>query len=346
MDAMGKYIYAVVESSDKSCVMGPVDTSRPYMVSWRDISALVSDMPIVDPAVMPKDALARLLVRHQQTIESLMGERTILPLRLATFADNDDEVRCLLVRGYYTIKETLQKVQGMVEVDLTAMIGDFGSFLRRVSETPEIKQLKESLLHKPEGVTPKDQMRVGLLVKQHADKQKLRVADQIHAALNHLTTDSRAHDLMDDRMVLNSAFLIRKDQQEDFDDQVEQLNERFDDGLGFRRVGPLPPYSFYTLEVRATQFEEMDWARRQLGIPDDFITVDAIKKAHRRVALTCHPDKNHDVPGIEKKFADMSRAYQMLLDYCRTSRQVEEGKGFYLNERAFEKNAILVTTPR
>lgn len=346
MDTTGKYVYAILDSSDKSCGMGPVDAGRPYMVRWRDVSALVSDRPIVDPATMPKDALARLLVTHQQTIESVMDERAILPLRLATFVDSDDEVRRILARGYDTIKETLQKVRRMAEVDLTAMIGDFGAFLRSVAQTPEIKQLKESVQHQAGPVTPQDQMRVGLLVQQHADQRKQDLAQQIHAGLGRLAADARAHDLMDDRMVLNSAFLIRKDRQEDFDNQVERLNEQFDNTLDFRRIGPLPPYSFYTLEVRVRQFEEMDWARRQLGIDDDFITVGAIKKAHHRVALACHPDKHRDVPDIEKKFADMSKAYRMLLEYSRTVGQTETGQGFYLNESAFVNNAVLVTTPR
>lgn len=346
MGTSGKYIYAVLDSNDRNCGIGPVDAGRPYMVRWRDISALVSDMPIVDPAAMPKDALGRLLVMHQQTIEKVMDERAILPLRLATFVDGDDEVRRVLAQGYDTIKKTLHKVRRMAEVDLTATISDFGSFLREVAKTPEITHLKESLLHQAGPVTLEDQMRVGLLIQQRADERKRRLAQQIHDALGRLAADSRAHDLMDERMVLNSAFLIGKDQQENFDDQVEQLNERFDNALNFRRIGPLPPYSFYTLEIRTRRFEDVDWARRQLGIDNDFITVGVIKKAHHRVALTCHPDKNRDVPDIEKKFADMSRAYQMLLDYCRTSGQAASEEGFHLNERTFETNVILVTAPR
>jgi hypothetical protein len=109
-------------------------------------------------------------------------------------------------------------------------------------------------------------------------------------------------------------------------------------------VGPLPPYSFYTLEVRKAQFEEVDWARKKLGLTDDFLTVNEIKKAHHRVALTCHPDKNPNTPGIEEKFDDMTRAYRILLDYYRASSQSEDVDGCYLNEEAFERNAMLVTT--
>ena len=103
---------------------------RAYTVSWRDISAVVTDAPVVDYTAMPKDSLARLLVRHQQVIEKVMARHTILPLRLGTCAASDEQVRRILASGYETIKDTLQKARDVVEIDVTATIGDFGSFLR------------------------------------------------------------------------------------------------------------------------------------------------------------------------------------------------------------------------
>jgi hypothetical protein len=208
----------------------------------------------------------------------------------------------------------------------------------------EIKQLKQSFLGKKGGVTIDDQMKVGVLVKKHLDKKKEMFADQIQITLGQIAEDFRMHDLMDDKMVFNSAFFINRDRQKEFEQKVDQLNDEFEDKLNFRCVGPLPPYSFYTLEVKKPQFEEIDWARKKLGLKDDFITAVEIKKAHRRSALTCHPDKNQDTPDIERKFDEMTRAYKVLLDYYRACNQSEHNEGCRLNEEAFEKNAVLVTT--
>jgi hypothetical protein len=357
MDAMGRYIYGVISGGAAEsfplegvvqfateCAQDRAEVERAYTVSWRDLSAVVTEAPVVDYAAMPKDALARLLVRHQQVIEKVMATHTILPLRLGTCAESDEHVRRILASGYETIQDALQKARDIVEIDVTACLGDFGSFLRQISQLPQVMQLKQSFLHKPGGVTVEDQMKIGMLVKQHADKEKQQMSKQIDDTLAPIAEEFKAHDLMDDKMILNSAFLIRKDRQEDFYRQVEALNTQSDDQLDFRCVGPLPPYSFYTLEVKTTNREEVDWARRQLGLCDGSITAEAIKKAHRQVALTCHPDKNPGVPGIEKKFADMSRAYRILLDYCRTSGRTEQEQGSGGNEQALEKNAILVTT--
>jgi hypothetical protein len=274
----------------------------------------------------------------------VMATHTIVPLRLGTCAENDEHVRRILASGYETIQNALQKTQDVVEIDVTACLADFGSLLRRVSQLPQVVQLKQSFLRKPGGVTVEDQVRIGMLVKQYADKEKQRMSKRFDDALAPIAEESKAHDLMDDKMVLNSAFLIRKDRREDFYRQVEALNAQSEDQLDFRCVGPLPPYSFYTLEVKATNLEEVSWARRQLGLYEGSLTAEAIRKAHRKVALTCHPDKNPGVPGIERKFADMSRACKILLDYYRTSGRTESEQGTPGKEQALEKNAILVTT--
>jgi hypothetical protein len=365
MNKTGKYIYGVINSSTEEFfdideivsfeniypfgnTTGIADNSeisdQAYTISFKDIAAIVKDSEIVDYSHMPKDTLGIWLVSHQQLIEKVMAKHTIIPMRLGTFASSDEEVRQILAKGYRTIKDIFERAKNSIEIDVVATLNDFKSFLQEVSEEEEIKQLKQSLLGEKGGVTIDDQMKVGVLVKRHLDKKKEILANQIQTALGEIAQNLKAHDLMDDKMVLNTAFLIDKNRQEEFERQVEQVNDEFEDKLNFRCVGPLPPYSFYTLEVKKPQFEEIDWAKKILGLEKDFITAIEIKKAHRKTALTCHPDKNPDTPNIEQKFDEMTRAYKILLDYYRASNQDEQDQGCYLNEEAFEKNALLVTT--
>ena len=365
MSKTGRYIYGVINSSteeffDLDEIVSFEDiylfentteiadnseiSNHAYTISFQDIAAIVKDSEIVDYNHMPKDTLGRLLVSHQQLLEKVMTKYSIIPMRLGTFAGSDEEVRQILSKGYRTIKDIFERAKNSIEIDVVATLSDFKSFLQEVSEEEEIKQLKQLLLCKKGGVTIDDQMKVGVLVKRHLDKKKEILANQIQTALGEITQNLKAHDLMDDKMVLNTAFLLDKKRQKEFEHKLDAINDKFEDKLHFRCVGPLPPYSFYTLEVKVPQFEEIDWAKKTLGLEGDFITAIEIKKAHRKTALTCHPDKNPDTPNIEQKFDEMTRAYKILLDYYRASNQDEHDEGCYLNEQSFEKNALLVTT--
>ncbi len=365
MSKTGKYIYGVVNSSTEEffdmdeiaafediypfrnsaeVVNSSKASNRAFTICFQDIAAVVSDSEIVDYSHMPKDTLGRLLVSHQQLIEKVMAKHTIIPMRLGTFASSDEEVREILSKGYRTIKDIFERAKDNIEIDIVATLNDLKSFLQEVSQEDEIRQLKQSLLNKEGGITIDDQMKVGVLVKRRLDKKKEMFANQIQAALGEIAQNLKAHDLMDDKMVLNTAFLLDKNRQKEFEHKLDEINDKFEDKLNFRCVGPLPPYSFYTLEVKKPQFEEIDWAKKKLGLEKDFITASEIKKAHRKTALTCHPDKNPDTPNIEQKFDEMTRAYKILLDYYRASNQDEHDQGCYLNEEAFEKNALLVTT--
>ena len=126
--------------------------------------------------------------------------------------------------------------------------------------------MKRTLLSNPKGVSVDDQMEFGLAVKKALDDKRRHVADSIQDALKLLCRDCREHELMDDQMVMNCAFSISRPEQDVFYARIESLNGGFSEKLNFRCVGPLPPYSFYTIEIKKLDFKDMEWAREKLGL--------------------------------------------------------------------------------
>ncbi len=332
-----KYIYGIINSNEALYFgsFGTTACEEVYTIPYQDISVVVSNSEMVDYTILPKDAVVRHLFKHQQVIEKVMEGFTVIPMRLGTFAYDEDEVRYILAKAYLMVKDIFNKISDKIEIDVVATWGDFDSVLKVIGEEKEIKGFRESLLTNPKEITVDNQMKVGAMVKNHLYKKREKYTLEIQTSLSKIIQGIKVHELMNDEMVLNTAFLINKTKQKEFDKKIEKLNTKFNNELNFRCVGPLPPYSFYTLEIKKWQFEEIDWARRKLGLQNNFATKDEIKKAHQTMAFTFHPDKNPNTSGIEREFDEITKAYKLLCEYC-------EGDSCSFSEEEFKKNAILV----
>lgn len=323
------YIYGILNSDTSLHLSVPKDllleegeSNGVYTIAYQGISALVRDSEMVDVTKMRKDILARLLVGHQMVIERIMAAQdTIIPMRLGTFAQDETEVRDILSKGYNLIKGIFEKISGKIETDIAASWGDFNSIIKEAGEDKEITEFKGELLNNPKGITADDQMKIGFMLKKELDKKRDNYARQIQEALKTVSPDFKVHELMDDKMIVNIAFLVDKDKREDFDKKVEELDAKFNAKLNFRCIGPLPPYSFYTLEIKKLKFEEIDWAKRKFEISNDIISKDEIKKAYKWQAFSAHPDKNPDNPCAEKEFNEVNKAYKIITDYCAALEQ-------------------------
>ena len=327
MEKRGKYIYGVLNSNEE-LFLGPLGVTaceEVYTVPYQDISAVVSDSEIADYTRMRKDVLAMFLIRHQKTIEKVMTlGHTIIPMRLGTFAKDEDEVKHILACGHTVIKDIFSKASDSIEIDVTAVWGNFHSILKGIGESKEIMEFKERLLASPGGVTVDDQMKIGLMVKDALDRIREGYSKAIQAAIKSVSQAFKVHEPMDDKMVVNIAFLINKARHKDFEMKVEGLNIEFNEELNFRCIGPLPPYSFYTLEIKTVKNEDIDWAKERLGILNDITSKNEVKKAYQRQAVSTHPDRNPNATGAGKEFDEVNRAYKILTEYCSALEQAKQ----------------------
>jgi hypothetical protein len=341
-----KYVYGVIAPNearpfDRIAFEREVQSATPECrtvsaIAHQDIAAVVSDSAISDHTHLLKDALARLLVQHQMVVETVMSlGYTVIPMRLGTFARDEREVREILGCGNGLVRAISAKVADRIEVDVVATWNDFGAVLKEIAEHPAIRKVKAELQAKPAGVSLEDQMRVGVMVKKLLDSARTELAEAIGAALKPVCADRREHDLMDDRMISNTAFLLDRARQSRFDQVIQELNTRFNGRLNFRCVGPLPPYSFCTLEARKIEFEKIEWARKKLGLVNDRATRDEIKQAHRQRAFACHPDRNAGSPVLGREFDEVTKAFRILDDFC-------QGELCYFDPSRFRESALQI----
>ncbi len=67
------------------------------IISFKDISAVVSEVEISDYANLPKELLTGLLLKHQRVIEKIMSfDYVVIPVKFGTSAVDEMEVKDIL----------------------------------------------------------------------------------------------------------------------------------------------------------------------------------------------------------------------------------------------------------
>jgi DnaJ-domain-containing protein 1 len=175
------------------------------------------------------------------------------------------------------------------------------------------------------------QIQAGKIVKESLDRRREEFQQRLLGSLRGAALDVQPNALVADEMVLNVAFLIEKKREEEFDEQVRKLDEALNGEVSFRIVGPLPPYSFATVDVARPSVEKLNEARRLLGLGVS-VSQAEVKQAYRRLAAQTHPDARGENGQGDEGFVRVREAYDLLTAYCRGQ---EDGDCEKTGERHF-----------
>lgn len=309
-----KYIYGIIKSQEEIS-SSIANTEDVYTLPYKDIYAVVSDTKFVDLTSLPKDKVVRYLLRHQQVLEGFMDSHTVIPVRLGTYAFSTEEVEEILSMGYRSFKNVMEKVNGRIEINVAATWKDINLVIKDIASLREIKELKDKLMSKPEGISEKDQIMVGRHIKNFLDIRREKLRCEMEDTLRKIVIESAQHALMDDRMIINTACLLDKDKKDEFENAIDGLDKGYKGNIDFRCVGPLPPYSFYTAEIKRIPLADIQKAKKSLGIRG-LITEDKLKETYKRLALITHPDR----AGGEG-FNEINNAYSLLREYITHVRE-------------------------
>jgi len=336
------YIYGIMPDFKSDDMSGLLENTEIYAIPFQDIAAIVSETNILAIDYSDRESLGHLLVRHQKTIEELMGIgfNMIIPMELGTIVNSTEKVLKILSNGYNLIRDTFLKAENLIEIDLVATWADFQNTLNEIALHPDIVAIKDDFRNKSDLLTRADQMKVGILVQDKLKAKNATVELDIMEAMTVICVDIKTHEVMNDQMITNSAFLIKRSHQETFEQLIDELDEKYKGLLNFKLVGPLPCYSFYTLEIDELNPRNVEKARIVLGLKEKTTESD-IKKAYLTKARLFHPDTNMGIID-NKKFNRVNNAYHTLLDYAGLACQSTEVHVISLAKEDVSENLFVV----
>jgi hypothetical protein len=242
----GKYVYCIIDSADRLS-FGPIGIGETaagvYTIGLGRLSAVVSDSPleILDPT-------RENVLSHQRVNETVMRDRTVLPMSFGTVFKTEDDVVEFLRSAGDAFADVLHKMRDKLEFGLK-VVWNRDAVIREIEEEDEdIRLLKEELAGR-QGSTYFARMQYGRLVDSALQAKSEWYVSDIFSALRSSAVAARANKPIGDRMILNAAFLVNRNDEEAFDERVKALGSRYDK-LTFRYTGPWPPYNFVNIRLK------------------------------------------------------------------------------------------------
>ncbi len=248
----GKYVYCIIRS-EETLRFGPIgigaEPGDVHTIHYKEIAAVVSDTPIE-----VFDATRENVLAHERVNETVMREHTVIPMSFGTVFKTRDDIIELLRAAFEAFKDVLNKMEGKLEFGLK-VLWDRDVMLREIeTEDEDVSRLK-SEISSQKGSTYFARMQYGRLVDAALEQRSERYVQEIFEELRPVAVASRANKPIGDRMIMNAAFLVSREEEQAFDAKVKEIGARHDK-LTFKYTGPWPPYNFVNIRLKLERAQE------------------------------------------------------------------------------------------
>jgi hypothetical protein len=195
---------------------------------------------------------------HEQVLERILEEVSVVPCRFCTVYRNEAELRRFLAERRTALEAALDRVGGMVEVGVKAFIDGDRFAAARAKDNDVIRQLVAKVSAAAGGRAYMERRRLEQLVASELERFRGEAAARIHTRLMAVAKDGlplalQAPELSgrEEKMIFNGAYLVRASRG-DFEAQLASLAEDLrDEGVDVELTGPWPPYNFVPEELGA-----------------------------------------------------------------------------------------------
>lgn len=319
MSDSGTYLFAIGVAPQRTAALGEIKPPEQFeavrAIVDEGLVAFVSTYS--GPAIedVAQNELTGRLFLNQKVIEQLMGSGGLLPVRLGTVLDDDNAVISLLRASGQLLRNACAEYADTVEIAVAAS-WDLSENLAQIALDPDVLAAKLAANAVLAEQRPEAVIGVGRLVEARLHERRRHIESMVLQHLRPLARDVQLNVVVGDELVCNIALLVDASNVAQIDQALYRLDVEFDGQYNFRRVGPLPPYSFATVHAHRIHPDEIDRARIILGLPDAF-DESAVQAQYREEALARHPDVRTADSSAARDFEGLTKARATLVTVCQ-----------------------------
>jgi hypothetical protein len=223
------YVYGVAELGRTLRGSGVVDAAV-RTVEHGSLAAIVSPVPSLHLRAKRRDILA-----HQDVLQRAFAKGTVIPFRFGmVFDDEDAVVSELLEPRHDELAHLLERLDGLVELSVRAYYLEEAVLREIIRDDTRVARLKGQA----------SDVALGEAVAHALAGKRAAEAAAVEKTLLPLAEDAVIDEPRTEYELFRGAFLVRRDEVETFDAEMNALAGERDGTVVFKYVGPLPPHSF------------------------------------------------------------------------------------------------------
>jgi hypothetical protein len=237
---VGKFFYAVIlpEGKPLPALVG-LDDRWVHPIPYQDIAAVVSDYPLITIKPLRKN-----LFPYHQVIKTLAEGCTTIPARFGQVAQHGEEVFNILHSHYRRIRQELERLhlKGEMGVQVFWQVNNLFEYF--IQQDRALKALRDRLLHRSSAVTRREQIEFGGRLRDTLQEARERVSQRVMAHLREVAIEAKLDEPTEEKMAMNGLFLVRKEQQKKFVEEVERMVGLMGEEYMLKVDGPWVPFNF------------------------------------------------------------------------------------------------------
>jgi hypothetical protein len=235
------YVYGLVMADTKmpDGLTGIGPSGQVSTICYRDVAAIVSDVPTDRPLGTRED-----LIAHEAVLDSVASNSAVLPMRFPAVVERDSIIEELLEPHHDQFTAALTELSGRVQFTLKGRYNEEVVLRDLIEQDEEIRSLQARVRDMPEDASYFDRVRLGELIVTALGHRRDTEASEILDRLHPVVTDTVTNQPAAPEDVINAAFLVDREHVSRFEDAVEELGRELNGTVRFRLLGPLAPYDF------------------------------------------------------------------------------------------------------
>lgn len=240
------YLYCVTSPGTENCILIPgIGGNSIYCIEYNNLKVWLS----IADEINIKCSLENLKI-HNQISLSLMEKHTVIPFQYGTVVNSENDIYSIMNKLYLDLIENINnltdkyeigiKVFGKIKTDDISGLDELTA-VRRISEIKNKMDCREYLVD-----------RIKAYEEEKLKEQKCNeIKNILLKDLIILSEDYKILKGSKNKMLLNSAFLIKRSNTKAFEERFDSIEMNNPD-YSFLFSGPWPPYNFIKITKKVS----------------------------------------------------------------------------------------------